>query len=321
MSGDVSVVIPTYNGSQFIREALESVFRQTLLPREIIVVDDASTDGTPDLVEKIAPESPVPVRLIRLNKNSGGPARPMNVGVEAASGEFIAVLDQDDLMTENKVEDSASMLRQHPEVGLVFGQFEGVELDGTHIQRERDIYAPFPAIACTIAGYEMLRLLFENGYRLGGAGSGTIRKAAWERVGRFDPTFVIAWDYDFAVRLSLWGYPFAYVPSTFYYHRLHDGNLGKADDGLRCRREGSRVLRAARKDPRLPRDLGPLAADLVGRKLLKLARRELSAGRWARGSYHYLVALSYPTNISAAIRRALRFSRIPADRAEPFSSD
>src|SRR4051812_26695488 len=93
----ISVIVPSYNGSAFIAEAIRSTFEQTLLPVEILVVDDASTDNTPDLVEALAKGAPVPVRLIRLTKNCGGPAQPMNLGMAEARGDYAAILDQDDV--------------------------------------------------------------------------------------------------------------------------------------------------------------------------------------------------------------------------------
>jgi glycosyltransferase involved in cell wall biosynthesis len=71
MKANISVVVPTYNGAAFIAEALASVFAQTLPPREIIVADDCSTDDTPTIVKHIASDSPLPIRLIRLEDNSG----------------------------------------------------------------------------------------------------------------------------------------------------------------------------------------------------------------------------------------------------------
>ncbi len=128
--GEVSVVIPTYNGSRFIREALESVFAQTLLPDEIIVVDDASTDGTAELVEQMASESPVPLRVIRLKENSGGPAQPMNVGIECGKCDYVALLDQDDLMDAGKLEHLTGLLNEHPKAGMAFGQYRAFRDDG-----------------------------------------------------------------------------------------------------------------------------------------------------------------------------------------------
>ena len=69
-SVSVSVVIPTYNGAEYVRGALASVFGQTELPAEIIVVDDVSRDNTVALVECVAREAPVPLKVIRLPRNS-----------------------------------------------------------------------------------------------------------------------------------------------------------------------------------------------------------------------------------------------------------
>ena len=91
-----SVIIPTYNASTFIHETVRSVFAQTLRAHELIVVDDASTDGTPDIVRALATGAPVPVRVIERDGNSGTPVEPLNVGIQATDAEYIAVLDQDD---------------------------------------------------------------------------------------------------------------------------------------------------------------------------------------------------------------------------------
>src|SRR5262245_23883515 len=99
----ISVVIPTYDGEAFVGAALASAQSQTRLPMEIIVVDDASTDRTVHLVEEMAGRTTLPVRLIRLPQNSGGPAHPMNVGIAEARGDLIAVLDQDDVFLPNRL--------------------------------------------------------------------------------------------------------------------------------------------------------------------------------------------------------------------------
>src|SRR5579863_5098759 len=115
-----SVVIPCYNGAPFIAEAIRSLFAQTLLPVEILVVDDCSTDATCGVVESLIAESPVPLRLIRLEKNCGGPARPINVGIAAATGEYIAVLDQDDVFVPTRLETHGAALDAFPEVSVAF---------------------------------------------------------------------------------------------------------------------------------------------------------------------------------------------------------
>src|SRR5262249_6502069 len=96
------------------------VFAQTRLPQEIIVVDDASPDHTGDVVAAIAAASRIPLRLIRLSTNCGGPAHPMNVGITAATGDLIAVLDQGDVFTPTKLARQVGTLEAHPELSFVF---------------------------------------------------------------------------------------------------------------------------------------------------------------------------------------------------------
>ncbi len=67
------------------------------------MVDDASPDNTVAIVELVARESRIPLRVIRLERNSGGPSRPLNVGIEAARGEVIVILEQDDVMRPQRI--------------------------------------------------------------------------------------------------------------------------------------------------------------------------------------------------------------------------
>src|SRR5690348_10269988 len=94
----VSVVIPAFNAAEYIGQAIDSVLAQTHQPIEIIVVDDGSTDQT----AQIAAAYPAPVRVLR--KPNGGPASARNMGIAAATGSWIALLDADDRWLANKLE-------------------------------------------------------------------------------------------------------------------------------------------------------------------------------------------------------------------------
>jgi glycosyltransferase involved in cell wall biosynthesis len=205
---DVSVVIPAFNGSEFIVDALESGFRQSLAPREIIVVDDASTDGTPDLVSAVARGVPIDVRLIRLSSNSGGPARPMNVGIAAASGRYIAVLDQDDRFLPDKLQALARLLgSDRSEIGMIIHDSVLTSEDGEALS---SVFARRPLLQerfarCGDRGVLMLtpqqsfRVICREhciGHK------GIFAKRAWEAVGGYDPSFRCAADLDFGLRVS-----------------------------------------------------------------------------------------------------------------------
>lgn len=110
----VSVVIPAHNSKSTIERALRSVFAQTELPHEVIVVDDCSTDDTSSLVRTIATTAPCPVNLIVLDQNVG-PSQTRNTGWNAATQEYIAFLDSDDTWHPQKLEIQFGWMRNHLE--------------------------------------------------------------------------------------------------------------------------------------------------------------------------------------------------------------
>jgi glycosyltransferase involved in cell wall biosynthesis len=102
MSCDVSVIIPTYNSSGTLERALDSVYGQSLLPREIIVVDDGSDDWEQSrLVTASCPDS-IPIHFIRMARNEG-PSTARNTGISAAVGRYLAFLDSDDVWYKDKI--------------------------------------------------------------------------------------------------------------------------------------------------------------------------------------------------------------------------
>ena len=105
-----SVVIPVLNGSPYIAAALQSVLRQTHLPDEIIVVDNMSTDDTIKIVENFIEHE----HRIKLVQNSNkGVSSTRNLGIQSASGQYIAFLDADDLWDARKIEAHSDHLRVH----------------------------------------------------------------------------------------------------------------------------------------------------------------------------------------------------------------
>ena len=109
----VSVIIPAYNSASTIIRALQSVATQTLAPQEIIVVDDASTDTTRDLVANFASSSSIPVRVLTQTTNSG-PGAARNAGWDAATGDYIAFLDADDQWHPRKIELQYPVMQSQP---------------------------------------------------------------------------------------------------------------------------------------------------------------------------------------------------------------
>jgi glycosyltransferase involved in cell wall biosynthesis len=311
MESHVTVVIPTYNGAAFIREALESVYRQTLAPVEVIVVDDASTDATPEIVRASSRHSPIPVRLVQLPDNSGGPAHPMNVGVGAAQAAYVALLDQDDHMDRNKVRSHAHLFAQEPGLGLVFGRARRMTADGVVGPDRSSCYSCFKPGVVTPVGdgdfriepSDAYRLLLTEGYNYGGAGGTTISRNAWAAVGGFDETFRIAWDYNFAVRVTRSGFSVGYRPETAYYRRWHGANLEGEEGGRRLREECLRLFRQEATRPH----------SVVGQKRLA---RAAYCDYLIESAYYYRQGRTYRHALVCLGRAAFVSGRLPRLAAE-----
>jgi glycosyltransferase involved in cell wall biosynthesis len=123
----VSVIIPSYNGSQVIWHAIQGVLKQTYNNYEIIVVDDGSTDSTLEVLERYTAK----ICLIR-QQNLGCMAARQR-GVEHAKGEYLAFLDQDDWWIPEKLSIQVKVLQNHSNVGLAFGNLEAVDDNGNSL--------------------------------------------------------------------------------------------------------------------------------------------------------------------------------------------
>jgi glycosyltransferase involved in cell wall biosynthesis len=154
----VSAIMPTHNGAAFVGETIESVLSQTYERLDLIVVDDASTDGTPELVADYADRHPGRIVLVRGGEQLG-PCRRRNEAIDQSSGELIAWIDQDDLWVPEKTALQVELMRERPEVGLVYSGYEAFDSEtGEAIpwrdrssEAEGDVLVPLFARGCFVA--------------------------------------------------------------------------------------------------------------------------------------------------------------------------
>ena len=127
MSVKFSVIIPLYNKRSTIETAIRSVATQRLAPHEIIIVDDGSTDGSGEVVRGLLDTIPT-LRMIA--QPNGGVSRARNRGIEAATGDYIALLDADDVWEEDFLVAMAALIADCPDCGLYCGAFRVVSEEG-----------------------------------------------------------------------------------------------------------------------------------------------------------------------------------------------
>ncbi len=181
----VSVVIPVYNGAPFVGKAVASVRAQNHSAVEILVVDDGSTDGTQDVLKSL--ERSEGIRWYQ--RSHGGPARSRNYGIEAAQGQFIALLDCDDEWLTGKLAAQLAIMRQWPEVGLVHTDFEVRFEDGTLEERVSARSSREPMVQAFAGGHVALPSTL------------LIRKQVLDQVGGLDPELYGSEDSDLTIRL------------------------------------------------------------------------------------------------------------------------
>jgi GT2 family glycosyltransferase len=128
----VSIVIPTYNQASYLREAIDSVLGQTYRHRECIVVDDGSTDATPDIIASYGD------RIVSLRQSNRGAANALNVGIRAARGDLICWLSSDDAFLPTKIERQVLALEASPEAGLCCTGWETIDATGAVLRGYAD---------------------------------------------------------------------------------------------------------------------------------------------------------------------------------------
>ncbi len=231
-SGAVSVVIPAYNAAGTIAEALDSVWEQTRRPEEVIVVDDASTDETAQVVGQWRAQRSAgdKVRLIRLGRNSG-PAVARNRGIAEACGDWVAFLDGDDQWLPRRLEWQLRLAAKQPEVVVWCGRVELMAETGEsacwgktgtegveRLQTDEEASVRFWAI-------RLRDLVLANRVS---TSTVLVRASALRAAGGFDTRFRGPEDFDLWLRLAA-RHPVMFVDLPLARYRQRPGSLSLDD--------------------------------------------------------------------------------------------
>ena len=198
----ISCIVPVYNGERYLSEALDSIFAQSYRPLEVIVVDDGSTDNTPQVMAGFK-------NSIRyLEQSNGGPSATRNLGVSAARGDFVAFLDPDDIWHPEKLARQVARFEARPELDLCVAH---VQLFWAPELREEGVRLRNQARVNTVPGYTTGTLL--------------TRRKFFDVVGYFDASFWFGDATDWFLRAAHGRAVMELLPDVLLYHRMHTTNL------------------------------------------------------------------------------------------------
>lgn len=228
----VTVIIPAYNRSAYIDHTVRSVLEQTYPSVELIVIDDGSSDGTYERLQAYGDRIQLLTHEGHANK---GQSAALNLGLKAARGEYIAILDSDDYWAPDKLERQVAYLEAHPDIGLVYCNGYHVDAEGRELHpfHPDDHSEPNDPNALLLDCYMLLPQ------------SSLVRSEVFRRAGLFDENLRAAQDHDMLIRISELT-QFAYQPEYGFFYRRHGGSISV--HGLERRwRNGFVILDKARR--------------------------------------------------------------------------
>lgn len=276
----VSVVLAVYNAAWCVERALDAVFEQTVPAAEVLVCDDGSEDGTPELIERRYGSR---VQVLRLPHRNASAAR--HDGLAAAKGDWLAFLDADDWWDPVKLERQLDYAARHPEVRWISsdGRYEsesGVE----RASWLADYFSPVEE-----RRGDLLPILLERCFPL--MSSMLVERRAYHEAGGIDPGLVYSHDYDLWLRLAA-RFHGAVLPELLTHYWTHPGALSKnfearhRDDLMLMERAAAGAIRDDAATRRTGRERVAALEYHIGQRCLRTGRGAEGRARLRRASRH-----------------------------------
>lgn len=225
----VDIIMPAYNPSNHVIQALESCQNQSYRDIRITVIDDCSTKDWSDIKNKF------PNVNFITTPNNFGPGGARNYGANNSSGDLISFLDDDDIMHRDKIYNSVQKFKSSPAAGMVCGNYK--------ILVNERLRPPFYSRPIDINHGKLMKQNFVA------SGSVTMRRKVFEELGGFNQKYWIAEDYDLWLRCSE-KYPIEYIHQVLYYYRIIPGgtSLTQREDIQKKHLSNLEEIKAASKE-------------------------------------------------------------------------
>ena len=228
----VSVIVPAYNYAQFLPDALESVLAQTFAGWECVIVDDGSTDETPQVARRYVDRDD---RFVYVRQENAGLAGARNRGLSSCSGQFIQFLDADDRLLPDKLQRHVAYLREHPETDIVYSEvafFTSVDPDRLYPSIGRTLSQ---SIMGRVHGVEEAREKLQH-YCIMPVPAALLRREVIDQAGRFDEELSAVEDYAFWIRCAAVGCRFDYLESDAALSAVRTHAISMSRDYIRMLR-------------------------------------------------------------------------------------
>jgi glycosyltransferase involved in cell wall biosynthesis len=310
----VSVVMPIYNGQDYLREALGSVLAQTHGDFELIAIDDGSTDRTPAILKEAAAAD----RRIRVvTQANGGGARARNRALQVARADWVVNLDHDDVMLPNRIERQLAFIAAHPEVKVFSCRAYYVSAEGKIFGKTRcEPLTTREAFERYVAANRPIGINHP---------SAAMHRPTIVEVGGYRPEFEGAEDIDLWNRVAERGHLVLQQDEVLMKYRIHGGSVSarrtrqnwqQCDFVIAC----MAARRAGRPEPTREEHLTALRAQpwwrrlqrerqLLARVNYRVAGADMAGRHWARALGHLLIAgASSPSYVAVRLANQLHLS-------------
>ena len=209
MGISVSVIMPVYNGERYLKEAIESILNQAFRDLEFIIINDASTDKSEEIIKSFTDPRIVYIK----NDKNLGQAESLNKGIRRARGLYVARMDQDDISLPERISAQSAYMEANRDVAILGTWYQ--EIDENNNVIRRPLFPTSPSIK--------IRLFFARltGWASIAHPTVMIRRDLFDKVGYYDPKYRICQDYDLWLR-AVRKYKIENIPKVLLNYRIHD---------------------------------------------------------------------------------------------------
>ena len=258
----VSIVIPSYNHERYLAAAIDSVLAQDYPRIELIVIDDGSTDGSPEVLTKYG------TRFRWEIQANQGQVATMNRAWTASRGEILSYLSADDVLLPEAVSAAVSCLRGNPDAVLAYCDFNLIDPDSAVVRRVRTPEFDYRDMVTKM---------------ICAPGPGAFfRRSAFDKTGGWHTGFKQNLDYEYWLRLGLHG-PFVRIPKVLAAYRVHPGSQSFASTTQIRPDEPVKIIESYFASPLVPEDLRAAKTQALGMAYLNTARLHFRMGNYRQG--------------------------------------